>query len=94
MTADHKTLAEDQSARGGERYALVIQDEYSKWIQSYATRTRSHEEVVMAFRRFMPLNSKLTHVYVDNAPELLKALVELNWNYDTSTPRPETNGVA
>ena len=95
LTADHKTLADDQSARGGERYALIIQDEYSKWIQAYATRTRSHEEVVMAFRRFMPLNSKPTHVYVDNAPELLKALEELNWNHDTSTPhRPETNGVA
>ena len=95
LTADHKTLADDQSARSGARYALVIQDEYSKWIQAYATKTRSHEEVVMAFSRFMPLNTKPMHVYVDNAPELTKALETMQWNHDTSTPhRPETNGVA
>ena len=35
------------------------------------------------------------HVYLDNAPELIKAMEELRWTYDTSTPhRPETNGVA
>ena len=35
------------------------------------------------------------HVYLDNAPELIKALEELQWTYDTSTPhRPETNGAA
>ena len=71
LTADHKTLSEEQSARGGERYALIVQDEYSKWIQAYATHTRSHEDVVMAFSRFMPPNTKPAHVYVDNAPELL-----------------------
>ena len=95
LTADHKSLADDQSARNGARYALIIQDEYTKWIQAYATKTRSHEEVVLAFSRFMPLNTKPRHVYVDNAPELLKALEEMRWNHDTSTPhRPETNGVA
>ena len=35
------------------------------------------------------------HVYVDNAPEFIKAMEELRWNHDTSAPhRPETNGVA
>ena len=48
----------------------------------------------MAFRRFMPLNTQPSHVYVDRAQELLKALRELKWNHDTPTPhRPETNGV-
>ena len=43
----------------------------------------------------MPLNHAPMHVYVDNAPELLKAMEEFRWNHDSSTPhRPETNGVA
>ena len=38
LTAYHKTLMDAQSARGGAIYALIIQDEYSKWIQTYATK--------------------------------------------------------
>ena len=94
LTADHKVLTDDQTARSGAKYALVIQDEYTKWIQAYATASKGHEGVVMAFRRFMPLNTQPSHVYVDSAQELLKALRELKWNHDTPTPhRPETNGV-
>ena len=86
---------DDQASRGGARYALIIQDEYTKWIQAYATRSRSHTEVVQAFRRFMPMNQMPKHVYLDNAPELLKAMDELQWTKDTSTPhRPQTNGRA
>ena len=69
--ADHKTLIDDQAARHGARYALIIQDEYTQWIQACATRSRSHEEVVMAFRRFMPMDQMPKHVYLDNAPELI-----------------------
>ena len=95
ITADHKTLMEDQASRGGARYALIIQDEHTRWIQAYATKSRSYQEVVQAFRRFMPLDQMPKHVYLDNAPELIKAMEELQWTFDTSTPhRPETNGTA
>ena len=95
MTEYHKPLMDAQSARGGARYALIIQDEYSKWNQSYATKTRNHEDVVKAFRRFVPIDLMPKHVYMDNAPELIKAMAELSWTHDTSTPhRPETNGRA
>ena len=41
------------------------------------------------------MNQMPKHVYLDNAPELIKAMDELQWTKDTSTPhRPETNGVA
>ena len=94
LTADHKTLADDQSARSGARYALVIQDEYSKWIQADATKTKSHGKVVMALSRFMPLNTKPMHIYVDNTPELTKALETMQCHHDTCTPHhPKINGV-
>ena len=95
LTADHKTLIGDQSSREGARYALIIQDEHTRWIQAYATKSRSHLEVIQAFRRFMPMNLMPKHVYLDNAPELIKAMEELHWTFDTCTPhRPETNGAA
>ena len=95
LTADHKTLIGDQASRGGARYALIIQDEYTRWIQAFATKTRSYPEVMQAFRRFMPMDQQPKHVYLDNAPELIKAMEELTWTFDTGTPhRPETNGAA
>ena len=43
----------------------------------------------------MPMDQMPKHVYLDNAPELIKAMEELQWTFDTSTPhRPETNGAA
>ena len=89
LTADHKTLMDDQAARHGARYALIIQDEYTKWTQAYATKSRSHEEVVMALRRFMPMDQMPKHIYLDNAPELIKAMDGLKWTYDTSAPRTD-----
>ena len=41
------------------------------------------------------MDLKPKHVYLDNAPELIKAMEELQWAFYTSTPhRPETNGAA
>ena len=58
-------------------------------------KTRNHEEVVKALRRFMPMDQTPKHAYLDNAPELIKAMEELSWTHDTSTPhRPGTNGRA
>ena len=86
---------DEQTSRGGARYALIIQDEHTKWIQAYATKTRSYQEVMQSFKRFMPMDQTPKHVYLDNAPELIKAMEELQWTFDTRTPhRPETNGVA
>ena len=51
LTADHKTLMDDQASRGGARYALVIQDEHTRWIQAYATKSRCYPEVVQAFKK-------------------------------------------
>ena len=42
----------------------------------------------------MLVNQSPKHVYTDNSGEFIKAMEELSWTHDTSTPnRPETNGV-
>ena len=58
-------------------------------------KIKNHQEVIKACKRFMPLDQLPKHIYLDSAPELIKAMEELQWTHDTSTPhRPETNGVA
>ena len=39
MTADHKVLNEEGESRNNHRYAVVVQDLATQWIQSYPCRT-------------------------------------------------------
>ena len=95
MTADHKIINEDDSSRDNDRVAMIIQDRFTKWQEGYASKTKSHQECVKFFQRFFGPQMKPEHVYTDNSKELEKALDELGWVHDTSTPhRPQTNGVA
>ena len=71
-----------------------MMDRFTKWLQGFAARTESSDECVKAFQRFLGPQVKPEHVYTDNSGELIKALDELNWPHDTSTPhRFQTNGV-
>ena len=95
LTADHKILNEDDASRVGDRVALIILDRYTRWLQGYASKSKNHQESMKAFRRFVGPQMTPDHVYTDNSKELEKALEELNWLHDTSTPyRSQTNGVA
>jgi len=49
---------------------------------------------MVLLQTFMGPGSKPHHSYIDNDPGLVKAMDELKWLYDTSTPnRSESNGV-
>ena len=45
-TADHKVLNEGGESRNNHRYALVVQDLATQWIQSYPCKTRDGKEFV------------------------------------------------
>ena len=50
---------------------------------------------MQGFQRFLGPDVKAKHVYSDNSREFKKALKELGFSHDTSTPHhPESNGVA
>ena len=75
--------------------ALVILDRFSQWLQAYACKTKSAKETYSSFQRFLGPDVKAKHVYTDNSKEFEKALADLQFSHDTSTPyRPQTNGVA
>ena len=44
ITADHKVLSEGCESRNNHRYAVVVQDLASQWIQSYPCKTRTSQD--------------------------------------------------
>ena len=42
MTADHKVLSENCESPNNHRYAVVVQDLATQWIQAYPCKTKLH----------------------------------------------------
>ena len=96
ITCDWSVLKFETQSRAGRVDQLVILDRATRWLYAYATDTRAHEEIMMAFRQYLGSNLPTPKlVYTDNGPEFIKAFKLLDFSADTSQPhRPTTNGVA
>ena len=95
ITADHKVLSENCESRNNHRYAVVVQDLATQWIQSYPCKTKTSQETQRSLQKFMEPERKPKVIYTDNSLEFGKACEDLSWNHCTSTPhRSETNGIA
>ena len=95
ITADHKVLSDNCEPRNNHRYAVVVQDLATQWIQAYACKTRTSQETKEACKSSWSPNRKPKVIYTDNSLEFGKACEDLSWNHCTSTPhRSETNGIA
>ena len=94
-TANHKVLSEGCELRNNHRYAVVVQDLATQWIQSYPCKTKTSQETKRSLQKFLEPERKLKVIYTDNSLEFGKACEDLSWNHCTSTPlRSETNGIA
>ena len=81
ITADHKVLSDNCESRNNHRYAVVVQDLATQWIQSYPCKTKTSQETQRSLQKFLEPNRKPCE--------------DLSWNHCTSTPhRSETNGIA
>ena len=86
IIADHKVLSDNCESRNNHRYAVVVQDLATQWIQTYPCKTKTSQETH---------DRKPKVIYTDNSLEFGKACEDLSWNHCTSTPhRSETNGIA
>ena len=86
-TADHKVLSESCESRNNHRYAVVVQDLATQWIQTYPCKTNTSQETQRSLQKFLEPERKPKVIYTDNSLEFGKAC--------TSTPhRSETNGIA
>ena len=95
ITADHKVLRDNCESRNNHRYAVVVQDLATQWIQSYPCKTKTSQETQRRLQKFLEPDRNPKVIYTDNSMESGKACEDLSWNHCTSTPqRSDTNGIA
>ena len=95
ITADPKVLSEGCESRNNHRYAVVVQDLATQWIQSYPCKNKTSQETQRSLQKFLEPDRKPKVIYTDNYLKFGKACEDLSWNHCTSTPhRSETNGIA
>ena len=95
ITADHKVLSDNCESRNNRRYAVVVQDLATQWIQAYPCKTKTSQETQRSLQNFLEPQRNPKVIYTDNSLEFGKACEDLSWNHCTSTPhRLETNGIA
>ena len=58
MTADHKVLNEEGESRNNHRYAVVVQDLATQWIQSYPCKSGTSRETEGSLRKFLEPSEK------------------------------------
>ena len=94
-TADHKVLSEGSESRSNHRYAVVVHDLDTQWIQSYPCKTKTSQETEKSPRKFLEPSQKPQVIYTDYSLGFGKSCKGLSWHHRTSTPhRFETNGLA
>ena len=95
ITADHKVLSDNCESRNSHRYAVVVQNPATQWIQAYPCKNKTSQETQRSLQKFLEPERKPKVIYTDNSLEFGKACEDLSWNHCTSTPhRSKTNGIA
>ena len=95
ITADHKVLSDNCESRNNDRYAVVVQDLATEWIQAYPCKNKTSQETQRSLQKFLEPDRNPKVIYTDNSLEFGKSCEDLSWNHCTSTPhRSETNGIA
>ena len=95
ITADHKVLSDNCESRNSHRYAVVVQELATQWIQAYPCKNKTSQETQRSLQKFLEPERKPKVIYTDSSLEFGKACEDLSWNHCTSTPhRSETNGIA
>ena len=69
ITADHKVLIGEGVSRNNHRYAVVVQDLATQWIQSFPCKTKTSQETEKSLRKLLEPSQKLKVNYTDNSLE-------------------------
>ena len=88
ITADHKVISDNCESRNNHRYAVVVQDPATQWIQAYPCKNKTSQETQRSLQKFLEPERKPKVIYTDNSLEFGKACEDLSWNHCTSTPQP------
>ena len=74
MTADQKVLSEESESRNNHRYAVVVQDLATKWLQSYPCKTKTSQETQNNLMKFLEPARKPKVIYTDKFPGIWQVL--------------------
>ena len=85
ITADHKVLSDNCDSRNKHRYAVVVQNLATQWIQAYPCKNETSQETQRSLQKFLEPERKPKVIYTDNSLEFGKACEDLSWNHCTST---------
>ena len=77
ITADHKVLSDNCESRNNHRYAVVVQDLATQWIQAYPCKTKTSQETQRSLQKFLEPDRKPKVIYTDNSLEFGKACEDL-----------------
>ena len=91
ITADHKVLSDNCESRNNHRYAVVVQDLATQWIQAYPCKTKTSKETQRSLQKFLEPDRQPKVIYTDNSLEFGKACEDLFWNHSTSKPHRSEN---
>ena len=95
IAAEHKVLSEESESRNNHRYAVVVQDLATQWLESYPCKSKSFQETQKNLIKFLEPTRKQKVIYTDNSLEFGMSCEELSLNHCASTPhRSETHGIA
>ena len=67
ITADHKVLSDNCEYRNSHRYAVVVQDLATQWIQAYPCKNKTSQETRRSLQKFLEPERKPKVIYTDNS---------------------------
>ena len=63
ITADHKVLSDNCESRNNHRYAVVVQDPATQWIQAYPCKNKTSQETQRSLQKFLEPDRKPKVIY-------------------------------
>ena len=75
IAADQKILSEESEPRKNHRYAVVVQDLATQWLQSYLCKTKTFQETQKSLQKFLEPtrnHKSLTLTIPENLAKLVK----------------------
>ena len=91
ISADHKVLSEESESRNNHRYAEVLQDPATQWLQSFPCKTKTSQETSKNLLKFLEPSRKPKVIFSDNSFEFGKSCEEI---IERQPHRSETNRIA
>ena len=64
-------LSDNCESRNNHRYAVVVQDSATQWIQAYPCKTKTSQETQRSLQKFLEPDRNLKVIYTDNSLESL-----------------------